>query len=218
MVLEEWDKEWTEHGLWTSGHHIAERMAKLIKQSQADTAALRAQRDEAKAALAASRKEVETRQKVIRDHNDLIANLHQDVELAKVQRDKAEAALTELRAQQGKEYWRGFQQATYNKPGSLTTADELIAVTKELAEARARLALPPPQQEERWKECAQCQTTYPAESKGLSPCCEASMIAVVDDGVALPPQAQEPEKCADSAEAEALKWRRLFRASTLETR
>ena len=37
------------------------------------------------------------------------------------------------------QYWRGFQQATYNKPGSLSTADELIATTKALAKAEARV-------------------------------------------------------------------------------
>lgn len=37
----------------------------------------------------------------------------------------------ELNAKVGEAYWRGFQQATYHKPGCLSTADALIAVTKE---------------------------------------------------------------------------------------
>ncbi len=72
--------------------------------------------------------------------------LRQRVDKAEDAQKVAEAALTALRAElkqkEGEAYWRGFQQATWNKPGCLTTADELVAVSKELAEARARLALP----------------------------------------------------------------------------
>jgi hypothetical protein len=55
--------------------------------------------------------------------------------------DAAHAAdLAKHAAEVGAAYWRGFQQATYNKPGCLTTADELIAVKKEHAADTATIA------------------------------------------------------------------------------
>jgi hypothetical protein len=50
------------------------------------------------------------------------------------------AALAKHAAEVGAAYWRGFQQATYNKPGCLTTADELIAAQKEHAADTATIA------------------------------------------------------------------------------
>jgi glutaredoxin len=37
-------------------------------------------------------------------------------------------------------YWLGFKQATYNKPGSLKTADALVAAQQEVARLRAEIA------------------------------------------------------------------------------
>ncbi len=53
-------------------------------------------------------------------------------------------------------------------------------------------ASPPAPAQERWKECARCLMKYPQETKGLSPCCEASLINVVD--WPLPPSPQEPDQ------------------------
>lgn len=49
--------------------------------------------------------------------------------------------LDALEAEKGKAYWRGFQQATYNRPGALSTANHIVAIEKELAEVKAQLTL-----------------------------------------------------------------------------
>lgn len=77
-----------------------------------------------------------------RDHafddalND-IGDLFQQVESLTAALD-AERAASQKR--EGDAYWRGFHQAEVNKPGALSTAEELVAVHKELAEAQAQLS------------------------------------------------------------------------------
>lgn len=42
-----------------------------------------------------------------------------------------------LKGEAGREYWRGFAQAKYNRPGTLSTAEDLIRTARELAELKA---------------------------------------------------------------------------------
>lgn len=54
-------------------------------------------------------------------------------------RQEQEELLARLAVHQGDEYWRGFEQAKYNLPGTLSTAEELVKVRRDLTAAQWEL-------------------------------------------------------------------------------